>query len=39
LIDRTRIIQTTLPHFNKVLAGKLLHKTEHLQFKKCGDQL
>ena len=39
MLGETRITQMTLPHFNKVLARKLFHQTQHFQFEKCGDQL
>jgi hypothetical protein len=38
LLDETRFTLMTLPHFNKVLARKLLDQAQHLQFEKCGDE-
>jgi len=35
----TAVYPETLPHFNKVLAGKLLYETLHLQLEECCNQL
>ena len=32
-------IPQRLPHFHKILSGKLLHQTQHFQLEKRGDQL
>ena len=31
--------QTTLPHFNKILAGELLDQPQHFQFEEGGNHL